>query len=400
MQLLDEAQALFPYTQALRRDFHRHPELGFNEIRTSSIVAEELQKLGLDVTTGIATTGVVGLLRGIKESPVLLLRFDMDALPILEENNVDYVSQNPGVMHACGHDSHTAVGLTIAKILANHKHNLEGTIKFVFQPAEEGPGANADTIYGGAFAMVQDGVLTDPVPDFAMAMHVWNEQPVGWFGITHGPVMAGGDIVKIRISGKGGHGASPHLAIDPVLASAHVITALQSIVSRNVPPLESAVVSITHVEGGSAFNIIPPYVDMEGTIRTFLPEVHKRVASRFKEIVFGVAESMGCQAEISLNTITFPVINDPRVAALLEGLAAKMLTNVTIDTTFQTMGSEDMSFLMRNIPGCFILVGSANPEKGLDFGHHHPKFDIDETCLPNAIALLAQGSIDLLKNPF
>jgi len=389
MDLLAEARSLFTYTQSFRRDFHRHPEIGFEETRTAGIVAGELKELGLDVKAGIGKTGVVGLLKGTRDKPVLLLRFDMDALPIIEETGAEYASQNHGKMHACGHDSHTAVGLTLAKILSAHREELPGVVKFVFQPAEEGQ--------GGAVAMIKDGVLREPVPDYAMAMHVWNEKPVGWFGISAGPVMAGADIFNFKVVGKGGHGAAPHLSVDPVLATAQIITALQGIVSRNVAPLESAVVSVTHVEGGNAFNTIPPYVNAEGTIRTFTPQVHERVVKRFKETVEGIAEAMGCEVEISIKEITFPVINDKKLSALIVNLARTTLTGPVVETSFRTMGSEDMSFLMQDIPGCFIFIGSANQEKGFTYGHHHPKFDIDETCLPEAIALLAQGSIDILN---
>ncbi|MFH1445906.1 MAG: M20 family metallopeptidase, partial [Chloroflexota bacterium] len=375
MDLLAEAKSLFTYTQSFRRDFHRHPEIGFEEIRTAGIVAEELNILGLDVKTGVGKTGVVGLLKGTRNKPVLLLRFDMDALPIIEETGAEYASQSYGRMHACGHDSHTAVGLTLAKILSAHREVLPGVVKFVFQPAEEGQ--------GGAAAMITDGVLRDPVPDYVMAMHVWNDKPIGWFGISDGPVMAGGDIFDFKVVGKGGHGAVPHLAVDPVLATAQIITALQGIVSRNIPPLESAVVSVTHVEGGSAFNIIPPYVNAEGTIRTFTPQVHEKVVKRFKETVEGVAAAMGCEVEISIKEITFPVINDKKLSALIGNLARTMLTEPVIETTFRTMGSEDMCFLMQDIPGCFLFIGSANQAKGFTYGHHHPKFDIDETCLPS-----------------
>ena len=389
MDLLAEARSLFTYTQSFRRDFHRHPEIGFEETRTAGIVAGELKELGLDVKAGIGKTGVVGLLKGTRDKPVLLLRFDMDALPIIEETGAEYASQNHGKMHACGHDSHTAVGLTLAKILSAHREELPGVVKFVFQPAEEGQ--------GGAVAMIKDGVLREPVPDYAMAMHVWNEKPVGWFGISAGPVMAGADIFNFKVVGKGGHGAAPHLSVDSVLATAQIITALQGIVSRNVAPLESAVVSVTHVEGGNAFNIIPPYVNAEGTIRTFTPQIHEKVVRRFKETVEGIAEAMGCEVEISIKEITLPVINDKKLSALIVNLARTTLTGPVVETSFRTMGSEDMSFLMQDIPGCFIFIGSANQEKGFTYGHHHPKFDIDETCLPEAIALLAQGSIDILN---
>ncbi len=388
MAFMDEALKLKEYTIQQRRDFHRHPELGFHESRTSGIVAKVLTDLGLEVTTGIGTTGVVGLLQGQAESPVLLLRFDMDALPIQEENSIDYVSEEPGKMHACGHDSHMAVGLTVAKMLAAHQDSIPGTIKFVFQPAEEGD--------GGAERMVAEGVLENPRPDYALAMHVWNEKPVGWFGLAEGPVMAGSEISKITITGKGGHGAAPHHTADPIAASAQIITALQTIISRNVNPLKSAVLSVCMVEAGTAFNIIPQRAVLSGTIRTFDPAVRELVNARFAEIVKSIAAAMGCQAEIAITEVTFPVVNDPAVAQAVADVVSEILPGATVDTQYQTMGSEDFSFMMQDIPGCFMFVGSANAEKGLNFGHHHPRFNIDEACMPPAAAIIAQSAITIL----
>jgi len=389
MDLLEEARDLFPFTQMMRRDFHQHPEIGFEEVRTSAIVSEKLKEFGVEVRTGIGKTGIIGLLEGADPGPVLLLRFDMDALPIQEENEVPYASQNPAKMHACGHDAHTAIGLSVAKLLSMHKDQVRGTIKFVFQPAEEGQ--------GGAEAMVRDGVLENPIPNFSMGVHVWNEKPVGWLGISKGAVMASADIFSVKVIGEGGHGAVPHAAVDPILAAAQMITSLQSIVSRNVPPLESAVVSVTHIAGGAAFNIIPQSVTFEGTIRSFLPEVHEILLSRFNQITTGVANAFGCHAEIMVRPVTLPVINDPKLAETMIATAYNLFKNAQVDSNYRTMGSEDMSFLMHDIPGCFILIGSANEEKGLTYGHHHPHFDVDEACLPHAVALLAQGSLNILK---
>jgi amidohydrolase len=389
MNFLDEALQLNNYIIERRRDFHQYPELGLEEIRTAGIVAEALKELGMEVTTGVGVTGVVGLLRGTKASPVLLLRFDMDALPIQEETGVEYASKNPGKMHACGHDSHMAVGLTVAKMLAAKRDSLPGTIKFVFQPAEEGA--------GGAEKMVADGVLTNPKPDYSMAMHVWNEKPVGWYGVTMGSAMAGAHIFTIKLTGKGGHGAAPHKTVDPVIAAAQIITSLQTINSRNVDPLDTAVLSVCRVESGTAFNVIPQEALLEGTIRTFKSGVFDLVEKRFTEIVENVAKAMGCTAEISIKQVTYPVANDKDLAALMADVIKAVDQNAKIDTTHQTMGSEDFSFMMNDIPGCFIFVGSANPEKGLDFGHHHPKFNIDEACLPYAAAILAQGAVEILE---
>ena len=385
---LKDAENLFPFTQALRRDIHKHPEIGFEEVRTSGIVAKALSELGLEVKTGIAKTGVVGILKGKKEGPVILIRADMDALPIQEETNAEYMSINDGVMHACGHDGHTAVLLSVAKLLKSHEDDLAGTIKFVFQPAEEG--------LGGAEGMIADGVLRDPKPDITLALHVWNDKPVGWFGISQGPSMAGAEIFKIKVKGKGGHGAAPHLANDPILAASHIVTALQSISSRNIPPLKSSVVSVCQINGGNAFNVIPQDVQMAGTIRTFDPEVRERVLERFEVIVYGIAETMGCTAEIELTRFTPAVINDVEIATKVKKTAESLFPEGDIDpSNYITMGSEDMAFMMEEVPGCFIFVGSANSEKHLDASHHHPLFDIDEQALVNAVALLSAAVMDL-----
>lgn len=384
-----EAQELFDYTRDLRRDFHRHPELGFQEVRTAGIVTKELTDLGLEVSSGIAETGVIAMVEGSKPGPVVLLRFDMDALPIVEETGADYASQIPGVMHACGHDGHTAIGLTVARLLKHHQDDIPGSVKLVFQPAEEG--------LGGAERMVKEGVLENPRPDYSLALHLWNGEPLGWIATSPGPMMAASETFSVRITGKGGHGALPNHAVDPVLAAAQIITALQSIVSRNVDPVETAVVSVTNLHGGSTFNVIPPYVDMEGTIRTFKPEIRKLVLRHFDEIVEGVAQAMGCETEITMDDVTLAVDNDFALTQKVQDQVEKMFPKSNLIKNFQTMGSEDMSFMMDDIPGCYFLVGAANPEKGLDAKHHHPKFDFDEDALPRAAALMAASALEVLR---
>jgi len=263
---LSQAQELFPYTQTLRRDFHMHPELGFREIRTGGIVARELEALGIEVTKGVGKTGVVGLLEGTKPGPTLLLRFDMDALPITEETGAEYASLNPGLMHACGHDGHTAIGLTVAKMLHSSRDELAGTIKFCFQPSEEGTNGEET---GGNELMMRDGVLDAPKVDMTLSLHLWNEKPLGWVSVRKGPMMAGAEIFSITITGRGGHGAIPDRAVDPIVAAANMVNALQTVVSRNVAPLDTAVVSVTNIHGGTTFNVIPQQVKLEGTISTF-----------------------------------------------------------------------------------------------------------------------------------
>jgi amidohydrolase len=381
---LSEAQALFDFTRSLRRDFHMHPELGFQEFRTAGIVAKQLADLGLEVTNGVGGTGVVALIEGVKTGPVIMLRADMDALPIIEETGAPYSSQNPGVMHACGHDGHTAVLLTVGKILQAHKDELAGTIKLVFQPAEEG--------LGGAEKMIEAGVLENPKVDFTLALHVWNERPLGWIGISNGASMAGGEIFKLKVIGTGGHGAAPHLAADPVLASAQIIAALQGIVARNVPPLQSAVVSVCTIHGGETFNVIPSYVEMTGTIRTFESKVRTRVLERFEKTVLSTAEALDCKVEIDMKRLTPAVINHAEISEIVQNAAHRLFPEAMVDSSnYITMGSEDMAYFMEKVPGCFFFIGSANTDKSLDASHHHPKFDFDEEALPRAVALLTQA---------
>jgi len=386
----NEAKQLFPYTRELRRDFHRNPELGFQEVRTAGIVARELTELGLEVSTGVGKTGVVATLEGANPGPVLLVRFDMDALPIQEETGAEYASQTPGVMHACGHDGHTAIGLTVAQLLENHKAELRGTVKLVFQPAEEG--------LGGAQAMVADGVLDNPKPDQCLSLHLWNDKPLGWIGVTPGPAMSASDRFTVKITGRGGHGASPHLSIDPITAGAQVITALQNIVSRNVNPLEAAVVTVTSMIGGEAFNVIPEAVELRGTIRTYNPDIRRIVLERFDQITRGVVEAMGCQVELELRRVTPAVVNNPQMAEKIFNIASEVFPEAEISTEERTMGSEDMSYMMEDIPGCYFFIGSADRERGLDAGHHHPKFDFAEDALVTGAALMASVVSDFMRS--
>ncbi|MBP6178862.1 MAG: amidohydrolase [Anaerolineales bacterium] len=392
---LNEAKALFPYTQTLRRDFHMHPELGFREFRTSGIVAKELEALGIEVTKGMGKTGVVGLLEGAKPGPTLLLRFDMDALPMTEDTGADYASQSAGIMHACGHDGHTSIGLTVARILTAHKNDLAGSVKFCFQPSEEG---NNGEEVGGAEMMLRDGVLEGPKVDMTLSLHIWNEKPLGWVHVAKGPVMAGAEQFKVRIVGRGGHGAIPDQAVDPVVCAAQIVSASQTIVSRNVGPLETAVVSFTTINGGTAFNIIPQEVIMEGTIRTFDPRVRKTVVQRFEEIVTGVASAMGCQAEVTVKRLTPALINAEEVTDKVQQTARRVLPQAHHDNTpYLTMGAEDMAFMQEKVSGCYFFVGSNNKDRDLVYGHHHPKFDFDEQVLITGSALMAAAAADILK---
>ena len=385
---LQEAQDLFNYTQSLRRDFHRHPELGFQEVRTAGIVARQLNELGLEVHSGIGETGVVALLEGARPGPVVLLRFDMDALPIEEQTGAEYASQNPGVMHACGHDGHTSIGLTVARLLHRHREELAGTLQLVFQPAEEG--------LGGMERMLAEGLLEEPRPDLSLGLHLWNEMPLGWLGVSPGPVMAAAEIFQVRLLGKGGHGAMPEKTIDPVAAAAQVISALQTIVARNVSSLEAAVVSATYVHAGQAFNVIPSEAEIKGTIRTFQPAVRERVLERFRQVTQGVGQALGCQVELEVKPLTPAVVNDEKITTQVQAVARQVLPDSQVETSFRTVGSEDMAFLMQQVPGCYFFVGSADPGRGLNASHHHPRFDFDEAVLPRAAGLMAATAADFL----
>lgn len=390
-----EAHELFPFTQSMRRDLHMHPELGFREFRTAGIVAKELEALGLEVTKGVGKTGVVGLLEGSKPGPTLLIRFDMDALPIVEETGAEYASQNPGVMHACGHDGHTAIGLTVAKILHQHRADLAGTVKFCFQPAEEG---NNGEEFGGNETMIRDGVLDGPAVEKTLALHLWNEKPLGWIGAAGGPVMAGAEAFTIKLTGKGGHGAAPHQTVDPIAAAAQIVNALQTIVSRNLDPFKPAVVSVTTVHAGTAFNVIPQEAELTGTIRTFDPEVRRQVIERFEALVQNVAEAMNCQARVEVVRVTPAVINDAGLASKVQAAARRILPDSSLDTSpYLTMGAEDMAFMQEKVPGCYFFIGSNNAEKHLDYGHHHPRFDFDEEALIRGAALMAGAAAEILS---
>jgi amidohydrolase len=319
----------------------------------------------------------------------------MDALPMSEDTGAEYASQTQGVMHACGHDGHTAIGLTVAKMLNEHKNDLAGSIKFCFQPSEEG--FNGEEV-GGAEMMMRDGVLDSPKVDKTLSLHLWNEKPLGWVHVSKGPVMAGAEQFVIKVTGKGGHGAAPHTTVDPIVAAAHIITALQTVVSRNVAPLQPAVVTVTTIHAGTAFNVIPQEAELTGTIRSFDLTVRKMVLERVEQVVRGVAESLGCKAEIKIVRVTPAVINNDVVASAVQESVRKTLQGIDLDTTpYLTMGAEDMAFMQEKVDGCYFFIGSANKEKRLDYGHHHPKFDFDEQALINGAALMASAAADILK---
>lgn len=384
----EEAEALFDEMVQTRRDFHRYPELGFQETRTSSIVAEKLGNLGFEVQRGIGQTGVVGLLDGPKEGPTIMLRFDMDGLPIQEDNDeLTYASKNSGVMHACGHDGHTSMGLALAKLMAKYREEIQGTVKFVFQPAEEG--------LGGAFAMIADGVLNNPRPDVAFAMHVWTPEEFGNIRVIEGPCMSSSSVFTLTVQGRGGHGAAPHLAVDPVLAAAHIVAALQSIVSRNVNPQESVVVSIGEFKAGTTFNVIPDKAILKGTVRSYNNELHRMIYRRILEMATRMAEAFNCKAQMETIAIVQAVVNAPEPTAVVQQAAAQLVGENHVIAK-RTMASEDMGFFLDEVPGCYFFIGARNEEKGYTFPHHHPRFNFDERAMINGVAVMAQSAFDYM----
>lgn len=378
---ISQAAALRDEVIAARRDFHKHPELGFQEVRTGAIVANVLTDLGMEVQRGVGKTGVIGLLEGTHDGPTVLVRADMDALPIMEATEAEYASVTPNVMHACGHDGHTAIALGVAKLLAGKRDQIHGRIKFVFQPAEE--------IAGGAKAMVSDGALTDPRPDVTLGLHLWNNLPIGTLGVADGPVMAGSSTFQIRITGKGGHAAAPHMGIDPVVCAAHVITALQTIVSRTLDPLDTGVVSVTTIHAGEAHNVIPETAEMKGTIRYFKTEVRDMMERRMGEVIEHVCAGLGCVGVLYMQHLTLPVTNHPEVADRCRETFAQLSGVTTLDTTIRTMGAEDVGMFMDDVPGMYFFVGARDMTASEYYGHHHPKFTFDEEALPFSVGLLA-----------
>jgi len=363
-----------------RRDLHRHPELGFEEHRTAGVVSRHLEENGFEVTTGIAETGVVGLLRGSGPGPVVMLRFDMDALPITEENTHDFVSQNPGVMHACGHDGHVAIGMGVASLLARWRDRLTGTVKMVFQPAEEG--------LGGAVRMIEAGVLDDPRPDVALGLHILSTEPSGLVLAGDGPVMAAADRFRIVVRGRGGHGAMPHQTVDAAVAAAQMVTALQTIVSRSVDPSDVAVVSVGTIRAGTGANIIADTAEMTGTIRTFDEATRSVVLDRLREVVEGTAQAMRATADLTTDEIAVAVVNDSDAAALVRDSAIRIVGAEMVSPEQRLMASEDMSYFLRRVPGCFFFIGGARTRD--EHTHHHPKFDFDEAVLTQGVAILCE----------
>ena len=390
-----DVDEILPGVVADRRHLHENPELGFQEVKTAAFVTERLQALGVeDIRTGISKTGVTGLIKGTGTGPgkdrVVLVRADMDALPILEENAVDYKSKNDGVMHACGHDAHTAMLLGLARLLTDRKDTFAGTVKLLFQPAEELPP-------GGAQAMIEEGVLEDPHVDVVLGLHVSSDTKSGVIKVGTGPIMAAADAFQIKVQGKGGHGASPHLCVDPVVVGSHIVVALQTLVSREVDPTDKAVVSTCVFKAGEAFNVIPDTSELKGTVRTFLPETRDLMEKRIGELASGIAESMGAKADV-VYTRGYPAsVNDAEMADLVRDAAREVVGEENLKNADPKMGAEDFSYFLLERPGCFFFVGTGNAEKDTEWSHHHPRFDLDEDGMVEGITTMATSVVSYLN---
>jgi amidohydrolase len=385
--MLDKAREIEEQLTAWRRDIHRHPELGFQEFRTAASVAEELEDLGYRVETGVGRTGVVAELGS--GPPIVAVRADMDALPIQEANDVPYASENPGVMHACGHDCHVAIVLGVATLLSDV--SFPGTVRFLFQPAEE---TEDDEGVSGAPRMVEDGAMENV--DVVLALHVDSSRPVGDIGIAEGTVTAGVDGFSASVVGEGGHGAYPHTVVDPIHITGHVILALHGIVSRKLHPADAAVVSIGSIHGGEASNVIPEEVALSGTIRYMEQSVRTKIHEEIDQAL-RIAETMGGSFSLDISAGYPPMVNSPPVVAVLRQTAADLLGADHIQSGRQEMGAEDFGFFSSLAQGAMFRLGCKI--EGDERKHHNPRFDVDEACLPIGTAVLAEAALRLLREP-
>ncbi|MTF40162.1 M20 family metallopeptidase [Cyanobacterium aponinum UTEX 3221] len=382
-QIRDAIALLQPELVQWRRQIHQYPELGFKEVLTANFVSEKLSQWGIAHEKGVAKTGIVAVINSNYEGKVLAIRADMDALPIQEENSVSYCSKHDGIMHACGHDGHTAIALGIAHYLAHNRDKWRGTVKIIFQPAEEGP--------GGAKPMIEQGVLSNPDVDAIIGLHLWNNLPVGTIGVREGALMAAVECFKCTIFGKGGHGAMPDQTIDSVVVGSQIVNALQTIVARNIAPVDSAVVTVGEFHAGTALNVIADTAKMSGTVRYFNPKLESFIGQRIKDIIGGICQSHGAEYELDYWQLYPPVINNPQITQLVKSVAMEVVeTPMGVVPECQTMGGEDMSFFLQEVPGCYFFLGSANADKKLNYPHHHPRFDFDETVLSMGVEIFAR----------
>jgi hippurate hydrolase len=373
---LDLARAAHPELTEIRRDIHAHPEIGMNEHRTADLVARKLEEWGIEVHRGVGITGVVGVLRNGNGEASVGLRADMDALPILEATDLPHASQTPGLMHACGHDGHTTMLLGAAKLLAETRA-FNGTVNFIFQPGEEGA--------GGALAMLKDGLFERFPCNFVYGMHNRPGLPVGQFRINSGPRMAGAARFNIQVVGKGAHGARPEEGIDPTLTVCHIATALQSIVSRNISARDVAVLSVTRVHAGEAFNVVPETGSLGGTVRTMKAEIMQLIERNMRRLATTIAEGFGATAEVTFETIASPLINNAEEAAMFGDAAVGLVGDANVDRAAPpVMGSEDFAFMMERVPGAHINLGN-----GATAEVHNHRYDFNDEAIPYGVALYA-----------
>ncbi|MDP6482560.1 MAG: amidohydrolase [Nitrospinota bacterium] len=381
-----------PWLVEVRRDLHRHPEPAFEEVRTAGIMAENLKSFGLEFRAGVGKTGVVGLLRKSSDGPTVAVRGDMDCLPIQEENDVPYASTRPGFMHACGHDAHTTIILGTARFLSENPEFLEGVpgqVKFIFQPAEEGR--------AGAAAMIRDGVLSDPPVDAIFGAHMVHTLPAGVMGLTPGAALAAFDRIEILVTGKGGHAARPQSTVDPVVTASYLVTALQSIVSRNINPLESAVLTIGSINAGNAFNVIPSSAVLVGTLRTLSGEVREIAKTRIREMSERVAAAFGATAEVEIEEGYPIMLNDPDTTAFLGRTFRAEWGEEPVKDLPPIMASEDFAYYLEQVPGTYFRLGCGNVERGITHSMHTSKFDIDEDVLPFGVTVFSHLIREYLK---
>ncbi len=390
MEITQAIAALTPSLIEMRRDFHRHPELAFQEVRTSTKLAEFLEKLGLEVTRGIAQTGVMARLKGARPGKTVLVRADIDALPIQEASGVAYASQTPGVMHACGHDGHAAIAAHVAAVLARFKDQLEGEVRFAFQPAEE--------IVAGARPMVEAGVLEGV--DRVVGLHLYSLMPAGKVGVRPGPSMAAADAFTIHLQGKGAHAAMPHEGVDTVLMASQIIVALQSLVSRETDPIQTAVITIATLRAGEgAHNIIPETAELKGTLRTFDAALREKLIRRIEELSRGLALAMGGSAEVVWLPGSPAVVNDAAMVERFRRVARQVVGEEGVLEVPPVMGGDDMAEFLNRCPGVYFWLGAGDPDPSRNRPHHHPGFWIDdERALPLGVELLVRTVLDFLRD--
>jgi len=383
VDFLPEAKRMEPEVIKTRRALHQHPELAYHEEATSEFVAKKLQSMGVEVRRRVGGTGVVGILRGSKNGRVVALRADMDGLPVKEMADVKFRSKVDGVMHACGHDTHMAMLLGAARILSENRRDLCGTVKFLFQPAEEHGGR------GGAMPMIEDGAMEDPKVDFVFGLHVEATRRSGVFGVREGAIAAAPDTFRVKILGRGGHGSAPHETVDPIYVAAHVILAVQGISSRMIDPVRPFVITVGAVHSGTKENIIPDLATLDGTIRTLDEATRKLAKKKVEDVVKGVCKGFGAAAEVEFEKDAYPVtVNDPETTKE----AIRVLTRIPgtkVKKVEAMLGGEDFSRFLQKAPGTFYFLGSRNPEKGCVYPNHSSKFKVDEDVLKFGVASLA-----------